>query len=149
MILRADHVAGAAFVVMGVGVIALSGNLPTGSLSMPGSGFLPKIIATLSIVFGIALAWRAAAESPPFAEISWADGKHAIFVTAVAAAAIALYTTLGFIVAMVLMLLTLLIVAERRNPVRAGIYSLAIAVATFLVFEYLLKTPLPGWTLGS
>jgi hypothetical protein len=149
MILRADHVAGAAFVVMGFGIIVLSGDLPTGNLSMPGSGFLPKIIATLCIVFGLALMARARAESPPFAQISWADGKHAIVVTAIAAIAIGLYTVLGFIVTMVLMLVTLLIVSERRNPVRALIYSLSVAAVTFLVFEYLLKTPLPNWTLGS
>ncbi len=45
MTLRADHVAGAFFVGFGLLVIALSGDLPTGNLSMPGSGFLPKIIA--------------------------------------------------------------------------------------------------------
>jgi hypothetical protein len=41
MTLRADHVAGAAFVAFGILIIALSGDLPTGQLSMPGSGFLP------------------------------------------------------------------------------------------------------------
>ena len=53
MILRADHVAGAAFVVFGIAVIALSGDLPTGQLSMPGSGFMPKIVAVLTIFFGL------------------------------------------------------------------------------------------------
>jgi hypothetical protein len=148
MVLRADHVSGAAFVLLGVAVIALSGDLPTGSLSMPGSGFLPKIIATLSIVFGAALALRASAESPPFAEISWADGRHAALVTAVGAVGIGLYTVLGFIVTMVLMMLTLLIVSERRNPVRAAAYSVLVVVVTFVTFEYLLKTPLPEWSLG-
>ncbi len=42
MTLRADHVAGAAFVVFGLLVIALSGDLPFGQLSMPGAGFLPQ-----------------------------------------------------------------------------------------------------------
>ena len=41
---RSDHVAGAAFVAFGVLIIALSGDLPTGQLSMPGSGFMPKIV---------------------------------------------------------------------------------------------------------
>ena len=48
MILRADHVAGGFFVAFGLLVIALSGDLPTGNLSLPGSGFLPKIIAVLT-----------------------------------------------------------------------------------------------------
>ena len=65
MTLRADHVAGAFFIGLGALVFALSGDLPTGSLSMPGSGFLPKILAGLSILFGIVLILRAR-ESRPF-----------------------------------------------------------------------------------
>ena len=52
MTLRADHVAGAFFIGLGLLVIALSGDLPTGTLSLPGSGFLPKIVAVLTIFFG-------------------------------------------------------------------------------------------------
>ena len=60
MNLRADHVAGAFFILFGLLVHALSGDLPTGQLSMPGSGFLPKIVATLTIIFGLMLIVRAA-----------------------------------------------------------------------------------------
>jgi uncharacterized membrane protein SirB2 len=142
MILRADHVAGAAFVVFGAAVIALSGDLPTGQLSMPGSGFLPKIVATLTIVFGLALIVRAG-ESPPYSEVPWSDGEHAAMVTIITAAAIALYTYLGFIITMTLMMIALLILIERRNPLRAGAYSVAIVLFTYISFAYLLKTPLP------
>ena len=90
MILRADHVAGAAFVVFGVAVIALSGDLPVGQLSMPGSGFLPMIVAALTIIFGLILIVRAK-ESGPFSELGWGDGKHAAMVTVITAVAIALY----------------------------------------------------------
>ena len=141
--LRADHVAGAAFVVFGLLIIALSGDLPTGQLSMPGSGFMPKIIATLTIILGLALIARAN-ESGPFSILSWSDGNHAAMVTAITAAAIALYTILGFVITMVLMMVALLIVIERRNPLYAGIYSIGITVVTYAAFEYLLKTPLPA-----
>jgi Tripartite tricarboxylate transporter TctB family len=142
MNLRADHVAGAAFVGFGVLVIALSGDLPTGQLSMPGSGFLPKIVATLTIVFGLALVLRAG-ESGPFSEVPWNDGMHAAMVTVITAAAIMLYTILGFVITMVLMMVALLVVIERRNPLRAGVYSAAIVLLTYVCFAWLLKTPLP------
>ena len=45
MTLRADHVAGAFFVGIGLLVIALSGDLPIGTLSLPGSGFLPTVLS--------------------------------------------------------------------------------------------------------
>jgi hypothetical protein len=145
MILRADHVAGAAFVVFGVTVIALSGDLPVGQLSMPGSGFLPMIVAALTILFGLILIVRAK-ESGPFSKLGWEDGKHAAMVTAITAAAIALYEHLGFFFTMLLMMFTLLLVIERRNPLRAGIYCIAIVLFTYVSFVYGLKTPLPEYS---
>lgn len=145
--LRADHVAGAAFIALGVLVIALSGELPTGQLSMPGSGFLPKIVAVLTMLFGLLLMVRAA-ESPPFAEISWHDGKHALLVTLITAGAIALYTYLGFVLTMGAMMLALLIVLEHRHPLRALAYSAAVVLVTFVGFSYMLKTPMPTGPFG-
>jgi hypothetical protein len=142
MILRADHVAGAAFVIFGAAIIALSGDLPVGHLSMPGSGFLPMIVATLTIVFGAALILRAG-ESGPFSEVPWNDGPHAAMVTVITAVAIALYTYLGFIITMVLMMVALLVVIERRNPLRAGAYGIVVVLFTYVCFAYVLKTPLP------
>jgi Tripartite tricarboxylate transporter TctB family len=145
MILRADHVAGAAFVVFGVAIIVLSGDLPVGQLSMPGSGFLPMIVATLTVIFGLLLILRAR-ESAPFAELGWGDAKHAAMVTGVTAVAIGLYEHLGFFFTMLLMMMLLLIIGERRNPIRAGIYSLAIVLFTYVSFVYGLKTPLPEYS---
>jgi tripartite tricarboxylate transporter TctB family protein len=145
MNLRADHVAGAAFVGFGALVIALSGDLPVGQLSMPGSGFLPMIVAALTMVFGLALIVRAG-ESGPFSEVPWTDGKHAAMVTVITVTAIALYEHLGFIATMILMILALLILIERRHPLRAVIYSAAIVSFTYVCFAWVLKTPLPEFS---
>lgn len=145
MIIRADHIAGAAFVIFGVAIISLSGDLPVGQLSMPGSGFLPMIVASLTIIFGLLLIGRAT-ESGPFSKLGWEDGKHAVMVTAITAGAILLYERLGFLFTMLLMIITLLIVVERRNPVRAGIYCLGIVLFTYVSFVYGLKTPLPEYS---
>jgi hypothetical protein len=147
MTLRADHVAGAAFVLFGVLIIALSGDLPTGQLSMPGSGFLPKIIAVLLMIFGAALVIRGK-ESPAFAELGWSDLTHAAQVVAIAAIGIALYTVLGFLATLILMVSAILIVIERRDPLRAATYALVIVSITYLGFEYVLKTPLPNGPWG-
>lgn len=146
-ILRADHIAGAFFVAAGLAVIALSGDLPMGQLSMPGAGFLPEIVAVLIIVLGASLFLRAH-ESPAFASIAWDDGAHAAKVILITAAAIALYVKLGFIVTMVLMMAGLMIAIERKNMPRALLYSVAIAGGTYIVFVYLLRSPLPAGILG-
>jgi hypothetical protein len=143
MNLRADHVAGAAFVIFGAAIIALSGDLPVGRLSMPGSGFLPMIVASLTIVFGLALVLRAG-ESGRFSEVDWTDGKHAAMVTVITIVAIALYTSLGYIITMALMVIALLVLIERRNPLRAAAYGAALVLVTYACFVLLLKTPLPA-----
>jgi hypothetical protein len=147
MKLRADHVAGAFFVAVGLLVIALSGDLPFGQLSMPGAGFLPLIIAVMIIVFGGSLFLRAS-ESPSFAEIEWDDSRHALQVIAITGVAVALYTMLGFIVTMILMMLALMVIIERKNVVRAAGYSVCVAIVTYITFVHLLQSPLPPGVLG-
>ena len=147
MTLRADHIAGAGFVAFGVLVILLSGALPVGNLSMPGAGFLPLLISVLMILLGLALFVRAR-ESEPFASIGWSDGKHAIMVIVITGVAILLYERLGFIVTMLLMMLGLLVVLEQRHVLRATVFSAAVILVTFSVFQYVLKTPLAEGPFG-
>jgi len=141
MTLRADHVAGAFFVGIGVLVIALSGDLPTGTLSLPGSGFMPKIVAVLTIFFGLVLALRGG-ESKPFAEVQWSDVKHATMVLAITAIGVALYEWLGFLTTNILLMFALLVVIERRKALPAAAYSVGVVAITYVLFVYLLKTPL-------
>ena len=147
MTLRADHVSGAFFIGLGLLVIALSGDLPTGSLSLPGSGFMPKIIAVLMIFFGLVLALRAG-ESKAFATVPWLDAEHAAQVVAITAIGAALYEWLGFLTTNILLMLALLVVIERRKPVPAAAYSVRVVVVTYVLFVYLLKTPLQTGPFG-
>lgn len=147
MILRADHVAGFAFVAIGALVFALSGDLPVGTLSMPGSGFLPNILAGLSILFGIVLMLRAG-ESRPLKEVAWSDAAHAALVVGITAAGILLFEQLGFLITMALLMFALLVIIERRNPLYAAVYSVGVVAITYVTFEYVLKTPLVTGPFG-
>jgi Tripartite tricarboxylate transporter TctB family len=147
VILRTDHVAGGAFIAFGALVLALSGDLQVGSLSMPGAGMLPKLVAILLIVFGLVIVLRAQ-ESAPLASLSWNDLPHAARVVVITAIAIALYQTLGVVITMALMLFTLIFGAERRNPLAAAAFSIGVVALTYLLFEVALKTPLEHGTIG-
>ena len=147
MNMRADHVAGAFFVAVGFLVIVLSGDLPFGQLSMPGAGFLPVIVAVLIIVLGGSLFLRAN-ESPAFSEIEWDDSRHALQVLAITGVAVVLYTVLGFIITMILMMMALLVIIERKNVLRAAAYSACVAIVTYITFVHLLQSPLPPGVLG-
>jgi len=147
MTLRADHVAGSFFIVFGILVIALSGDLPTGNLSMPGSGFLPKIVAVLTIFFGLVLVFRAG-ESKPFATLTWGDAKHAALVAGITAIGIAVFDWLGFLTTNIVLIFALLVIIERRRLVPATIYSIAVVGGTYILFVHVLKTPLNTGPFG-
>ena len=147
MIIRTDHVAGSVFVALGIVVLALSGDLPVGTLSFPGAGMMPKLVAGLMIVFGLLLVGRAG-ESAPLASLAWGDLPHAARVIAITAVAIALYQPLGFIVTMALLLFTLTFGAERRPMLAAAAFSAGVVALTYLLFAVVLKTPLEPGVLG-
>ena len=147
MTLRSDHVAGAAFVVFGIVVFALSGDLPFGRLSAPGAGMLPKLLIILMVAFGVALMAGASA-SPPFAAIDWSDRGHALLVVVITAVAIALYQRLGFLVTMSLLVFALLAVVERRNLLLAAAYSIGLTLLAYWLFGKALKAPLEQGILG-
>jgi Tripartite tricarboxylate transporter TctB family len=146
MTLRADHVAGGVAIATALAVLAVSGDLPFGTLAFPGAGMMPKVICALMILFGVLLIARAGT-SPPFAEISWSDLPHAVRVLAITAAAVALYTTLGFIITMSLMLFVL-IALEGRNLLAAAAFSLGVSLSTYFLFTVALKSPLEQGLLG-
>src|SRR5262245_53550686 len=114
MILRRDHIAGGVFVVGAALVYALSGDLPWGSMAMPGAGMMPKLAIGLMGLFGLILIVRAS-ESPPLADIEWNDLGHALCVITAAALATVFYTPLGFVLTMSLLLFGLVFAVERQN----------------------------------
>jgi hypothetical protein len=144
--LRTDHVAGGAAVAAALAVLAVSGDLPLGTLAFPGAGMMPKLVCSLMILFGAILFLRGGA-GEPFAAIGWSDLPHAVRVFAVTAAAVALYTTLGFIVTMALMLFVL-IAWEGRNLIAAAAYSIGVSLLTYGLFTTVLKQPLEQGILG-
>jgi hypothetical protein len=141
-IVRRDHIAGGVFIVAGLLVFALSGDLPFGTLASPGAGMMPKLVLGLLIAFGAILVARAG-ESPPLATIDWGDFRHAATVVAVTAAAIALYTKVGFVLSVSLLLFVLLYFIERRSLWRTLAVSLGVTLGSYLLFNTLLKSPLP------
>jgi Tripartite tricarboxylate transporter TctB family len=141
MIIRADHVAGGAFVALGLLVFAISGDLPFGSLSGPGAGMMPKLMAGLMMLFAV-IVIATGRDSPPIAQIDWSDWMHAALLLLITAIAVASYRTLGFLVTMSLLVFALLVVVERRHLVRAAAYSVALTIFAYWLFGIALKAPL-------
>lgn len=139
--------AGGASIVAGALVLAVSSDLPFGTLASPGAGMLPTLVIGFLMAFGAVLFARAG-ETPPVGEIVWADLPHAARVAAVAAAAVALYTVLGFVVTMAALLFSLTFFVERRPFLPAAAFSLGVTALAYALFSVVLKTPLPRGLIG-
>ena len=147
MNLRRDHLAGGAFVAAALLVFAVSGDLPLGSMSMPGAGLMPKLVTGLMLLFAGIVVLRASG-SPPLAGTSWADLPHAARLVIVTAACVALYEPLGFLLTMSLLLFSLVFLVERRPILPSLAFSVGVTVFAYVLFGTLLKSPLPRGVLG-
>jgi hypothetical protein len=148
--LRTDHVAGGSAIAAALAVLAVSGDLPFGTLAFPGAGMMPKLVCGLMILLGAILIVRGS-EGDQVSAIGWNDLPHAARVFIITAAAIAAYTTLGFIVTMSLMLFVLIageVSWSGRSLVAAAAYSIGISVFTYGLFAIVLKQPLEQGILG-
>ena len=141
MTLKADHIAGGAFIALGIFVFVIGWDLPFGRLSAPGAGMLPKLMAGLLILFSLGIIATASA-GEDFAKISWSDGAHALLLTGITAVAVALYARLGFLITFALLLFALLTVVERKNILKAAAYSVALTLFAYWLFGIALKAPL-------
>ena len=141
MALRSDHVAGVFFILLGVLVFALSADLPFGTISSPGAGMLPKMMAALMIAFAVAI-MTFAGTSQRLAAIDWSDRWHALLVVLITAAGIYAYQRLGFLVTMSLLVFALLVVVERRNVLIAAAYGIGLTLFAYWLFGKALKAPL-------
>jgi hypothetical protein len=142
MTLRSDHVAGAAFILLGVLVFAIGTDLPFGTMSAPGAGMMPKLTASLMMLFAAAIVATARRDSPPFSTIDWSDRSHAILVLVITAIAVALYQRLGFLITMSLLVFSLLVVVERRHVLPAAGYAIGLTLFAYWMFGIALKAPL-------
>ena len=145
--MKRDRVAGAAFIAAAVAIGALSTDLPFGTLSAPGAGMLPISVLALMAAFGAVLLARGGSNAG-FSRDEWRDLPHAARVIAAAAAAAALYTGLGFLLTVSLLLFVLTFAVERRPLARAAAFSLAVTEGSYALFTYALRTPLPRGLLG-
>jgi hypothetical protein len=144
---RTDHIAGAAFIVLGIVVFVIGTDLPFGTVTQPGAGMMPKLMAGLMMIFA-ALTMIGGASSPPLASIDWSDRGHAVLVVLITAVAVSLYVRLGFLITISALVFCLLVVVERRRLLPAAVYAVTLTLFAYWLFGKALKAPLERGILG-
>jgi len=139
--LRADHVAGGAFIALGIAVFIIGWDLPFGRLSAPGAGMLPKLMAGLMIVLAAGILINGKGQEK-FSDISWSDWRHAALILCTSAVAVSAYVRLGFLISMSLLVFALLTIVERKRMLPAAAYAILLTGFAYWLFGVILKAPL-------
>ena len=145
--LRRDHVAGAAFIVAGVFLWAVSGDLPFGTLASPGAGMLPKLVIALMVGFAChsprarrrqpTLRDPALGRSPARGARRRGHGwRHC-----------ALHSVSASSLTMALLLFGLTFAIERKPLLNSLLFSAGVTGIAYVLFNTLLKSPLPRGVL--
>jgi hypothetical protein len=142
-----DRVAGAALVALALVVFWESRALPLGSLRNPGPAYMPVALALALLGFG-ALLVALGKTTPAISSVGWREWRHAVAIFAVCAFAALALERLGFRVTIAAALAFLLGVVERKGAIFSAALSIAVAAGAFLLFDTLLRVPLPRGPLG-
>lgn len=145
--LRGDQVSGIVFVVIALLVAWENRAYPHGSLATPGPGYMPLMLAGALGVFGLLIAWRGGA-SPLLNTIDWSEATHGAVALIACGVATLLLERIGYRFTMIVLLLFMLGVVERKQPLQALLVAFGFAFISYYVFATLLKVQLPTGPWG-
>ena len=149
--LTTDRVGGGALVLIGLFTIWESlwsaRRLPLGTMWTPGPAYVPVILATLLVAFGIAVI-AVGGGAPRVASVRWSEWRHTAGILVACVAAAVSLERLGYRITLTLVLFALLAVLERKAIWFAAAFAVAMASGTFFVFDRLLRVPLPRGPYG-
>ena len=145
--LTIDRAAGGALVVIGLVTLWESRRYPLGSLHRPGPSYMPVVLALLLIAFGLALAVMGA-RSGRMGDVKWHEWRHAVAIFGACAFAAWGLDRLGYRITVAAVMLFLLGALERTGVVITVVVTVVVAWGSFLLFDTLLRVPLPRGPFG-
>lgn len=140
--LRSDQVSGLMLVALALYVWWMNRAYPIGSLSEPGPGYVPLLLAIFMGAMGLLVA-LSGAKSMPLAAMQWTEAKRAIALLIACGVAAYALERLGYRITMAALLIFFLGVMERRKPMMVATVGIGFSLVTFYVFATLLRVPLP------
>lgn len=142
-----DRVSGSVLVIFSLLVIWQSRLLPLGTFRQPGPAYIPVLLASLLLIFGVILV-ATGGRGPAFSTIRWSEWRHALAIFLACILAVFGIERLGYRLTVLLMLGFLLKLVERRGWALSAILSLVLAFGSFYLFHTLLRVPLPLGPMG-
>ncbi len=139
--------------VLGIGIIAISSTYPTAAdykTGVPGPGLWPTAISVVLLACCALLVWRTLKmprEKDTKIDMT-SGGPRRVYITmAILVAYVALLEPLGFIIATTTLEFIFIQWFVKKNPLFSLAVSLAITMAVFCTFQYVLNVPVGSFGL--
>ncbi len=142
-----DRISGVALVVFALLVMWQSTALPLGTFRHPGPAYIPILLALLLLIFGACLA-AVSGGAPKCSSIRWTEWRKAAAIFGSCVFAGFALERLGYRSMVVLVLLFLLKIVERRGWLLTVTLAFALAFGSFHLFHTILRVPLPQGPFG-
>ena len=140
--LRSDQVSGVMLLALALYVWWMNRAYPIGSLSEPGPGYVPLLLAIFMGSMGLLVA-VSGGKSLPLAALEWSEAKRAVALLVACSVAAYALERLGYRITMAALLVFFLGVMERRSPLMVALVGVGFSLLTFYLFATLLRVPLP------
>jgi putative tricarboxylic transport membrane protein len=140
--LRSDQVSGLMLLALALYVWWMNRAYPIGTLSEPGPGYVPLLLAIFMGAMGLLVA-LSGGKSTPLAALEWSEAKRAVALLVACGVAAYALERLGYRITMAALLVFFLGVMERRKPVMVALAGVGFSLVTYYLFATLLRVPLP------
>jgi hypothetical protein len=145
--LTTDRISGSILALFALLVLWESRRLPFGTFRLPGPAFVPVLLASLLLIFGVVLTLTAGRASR-LSSISWTEWRHAVAILAASIFSVLAIERLGYRLTVLLVLVFLIKAVERRGWALSIMFALTVAFGSFFLFYTILRVPLPEGPLG-
>lgn len=140
--LRSDQVSGLLLLALALYLAWMNRAYPIGTLSEPGPGYVPLLLAVFMGAMGLLVA-LSGGKSTALAALEWTEAKRAIALLVACGVAAYALERFGYRITMAALLVFFLGVMERRNPMMVVLAGVGFSLITYYVFATLLRVPLP------
>jgi hypothetical protein len=140
--LRTDQFSGLMLLALALYVGWQNRVFPVGTLSEPGPGYLPLLLAIFLGAMGLLIAlWGA--RSAPLAAMKWTEAKRAVVILIACGVATLALERIGYRLTVIALLVFILGVLERKRPLPVALVALGFSFASYYIVGDLLRVPLP------
>ncbi len=140
--LRSDHIAGTALALLAALVFWQARYLPFGTLSTPGPGYWPIVLAGAMVAAGVAMVIFSGDNAEP-GKGDWGGVRKVTAVLACCAFVAAAMEPLGYRVTILAAVIFLMGAVERQRPFVVAPIALLLSFGSFSLIDQYLRVPLP------